>query len=282
MNMKTFESTWNHDGINFFMQGWEPNGKKPKAVVGLIHGIGEHSGRYAHAGSAMTEAGYALVGFDQRGHGRSSGARGHYPSFDAMMGDIRQFFVQVGHRYPETKQFLYGHSLGGLLGLAYSLQHSDGLNGAIVTSPGLRTALQEQKMKLALVNTLGSLLPTLTLPSGLDASAISRDPQVIEKYLYDPLTHEKASLGFGKSALQAIDFCFSYGTNFPIPLLLMHGTGDRLAYLSGSEDFANLAKTSNPDVSLKVWDGLYHELHNEPEQAEVFKTEIEWLDMHIK
>lgn len=280
--MKTFESTWSHDGINFFMQGWEPDGKKPKAVVGLLHGIGEHSGRYVHVGSAMTEAGYVLVSFDLRGHGKSSGARGHFPSLNAVMQDIRQFFVQITTRYPETPQFLYGHSLGGLLALAYTMQHSAGLKGVIVTGAALRSALQEQKGKVALVNLLGSLLPAITLPSGLDANTLSRDPNVVMNYNNDSLTHERVSLGLGRASLTAIDFCFAHATEFSVPLLIMHGSADKLTYPSGSEDFASLAKTSNPDVSLKVWDGLYHEIHNEPEQAEVFKTEIEWLDRHLK
>ncbi len=280
--MKTFESTWSHDGINFFMQGWEPDGKKPKAVVGLLHGIGEHSGRYVHVGSAMTEAGYVLVSFDLRGHGKSSGARGHFPSLNAVMQDIRQFFVQITTRYPETPQFLYGHSLGGLLALAYTMQHSAGLKGVIVTGAALRSALQEQKGKVALVNLLGSLLPAITLPSGLDANTLSRDPNVVMNYNNDSLTHERVSLGLGRASLTAIDFCFAHATEFSVPLLIMHGSADKLTYPSGSEDFASLAKTLNPDVSLKVWDGLYHEIHNEPEQAEVFKTEIEWLDRHLK
>jgi acylglycerol lipase len=280
--MKTFSTSWERDGITFFMQGWEPGGKIPKAVVGLVHGIGEHSGRYAHVGAALTEAGYALVSFDLRGHGKSGGARGHFPSLDAVMQDIRQFLVQVAQRYPEIPQFIYGHSLGGLLALAYSIQFSAGLNGVIVSAPALRSALQAQKAKIAIVNILGSLLPALTLNSGLDVSTTSRDVDVVKKYNDDPLTHDKASLGFGKSALQAIDLCFARAGEFSLPLLVMHGTADILNYPSGSVDFAKLAKESNPDVTLKLWDGLYHELHNEPEKAEVFTFVIEWLDAHLK
>jgi alpha-beta hydrolase superfamily lysophospholipase len=280
--MKTFESHWERDGITFFMQGWEPGEEIPKAVVGLVHGIGEHSGRYAHVGTALTEAGYALVSFDLRGHGKSGGGRGHFPSFDAVVQDIRQFFVQISRRYPEVPYFLYGHSLGGLLALAYSIQFSAGLKGVIVSAPALRSALQEQKAKIAIVNILGSLFPTLTLNSGLDASTTSRDLEVVKKYNDDPLTHDKASLGFGKSALQAIDLCVARARDFSPPLLLMHGTADKLNYPSGTEDFAKLAKESNPDVTLKLWDGLYHELHNEPEKNEVFTFVIAWLDAHLK
>jgi len=281
--MRIFEANWQgKDGIKFLIQGWEPQLAKPKAVIVLIHGLGEHTGRYTHVGKALTDAGYALTGFDLRGHGKSGGARGHSPSLDAFMQDIRQFFQQVTQRYPETPQFLYGHSLGGLLSLAYALQYSAGLKGVIVTGAGLRSPLQEQKGKIAMVNMLGSLLPVLTVPSGLDATTISRDAEVVQKYVNDPLVHDKSSLGLGKSALSAIDLCFARAKEFPLPLLMMHGTADKLTYPSGSEDFARLAREAGGDVTLKLWDGLYHEIHNEPEKAEVFQTMIAWLGWHLR
>ena len=281
--MRIFDSNWQgKDGIKFFIQGWEPQLAKPKAVIALIHGVGEHIGRYAHVGKALTDAGYALIGFDLRGHGKSEGVRGHIPSLDAVMQDIRQFFQQVTQRYPETPQFLYGHSLGGLFSLAYAFQYSAGLKGVMVTGAALRSSLQEQKLKVAMVNILGSLLPALTLPGGLDATTISRDQEVVQKYVNDPLVHDKTSLGLGKSALNAIDLCFTRAKEFSLPLLMMHGTADKLTYPSGSEDFAKLAREAGGDVTLKLWDGLYHEIHNEPEKVEVFQTMIAWLDGHLK
>ena len=281
--MITFESKWegNH-GISFYIRGWEPNNKRPKAVLALIHGLGEHTGRYLHVGKTMTEAGYALVGFDLRGHGKSGGARGHFPSLAAVMQDIRQFFKFLVQRYPDIPHFLYGHSLGGLLSLSYALQYKTGLNGVIVTGAALRSPLQEQKGKIAMVNALGSILPAVILPSGLDATTISRDADVVKKYVNDPLVHDKSSLGLGKTALKAIDLCFARAKEFSFPLLIMHGAADQLTFPSGSEDFARLASENNKDVTLKLWDGLYHEVHNEPEKAEVFKVMIEWLDKHLE
>ena len=281
--MKITDTTWEgRDGIKFFSRAWEPNYAKPKASIALIHGLGEHIGRYAHVGDALTDAGYALIGFDLRGHGNSSGARGHFPSLAAALQDIRQFFEQVTRRYPETPQFIYGLSLGGLLTLAYVLQYSAGLKGAIVTGVGLRSPLLEQKAKVAMANVLGSLLPSLTIPTGLDPSTISRDPEVVKKYINDPLVHDKASLGLGKATLQAIDLCFARAKEFHLPLLIMHGTQDKLTYPNGSEDFAKLAQEAGGDITLKLWDGLYHEIHNEPEKAEVFRVMVEWLDRHLK
>jgi len=247
-----------------------------------VHGLGEHTGRYLHVGKILTDAGYALVGFDLRGHGKSGGPRGHFPSLNAVMQDIRQFSKFLVQRYPDIPHFLYGHSLGGLLSLAYALQYPAGLNGVIVTGAALRSSLQEQKNKIAMVNLLGSLLPKITVPSGLDATTISCDADVVQKYINDPLVHDKTSLGLGKSSLNAIDLCFAHAKEFAPPLLIMHGTDDKLTYPSGSEDFAKLATETNKDVTLKLWDGLYHEIHNEPEKAEVFKVMIEWIEKHLK
>lgn len=280
--MITFESKWKgNNGVTFYIRGWEPNNKRPKALLALIHGLGDHTGRYIHVGKTMTDTGYAFVGFDLRGHGRSGGARGHFPTLNAVMQDIRQFFKFLVQRYPDLPHFLYGHSLGGLLSLAYALQYPAGLNGVIVTGAGLRSPLQEQKGKVAMVNILGSLLPAITVPSGLDTTTISRDADVVKKYVNDPLVHDKTSLGLGKSAIQAIDFCFAHAKEFKPPLLMMHGAADKLTYPSGSEDFARLASENNKDVTLKLWDGLYHEIHNEPEKAEVFKVMIEWLEKRL-
>lgn len=280
--MKTFESKWEaKDGTTFFIQGWEPDQGQPKAFLTLIHGLGDHSSRFTHVGKVLTEAGYALVGFDLRGHGKSGGGRGHTPSLDAYMQDIRQILVLMESHYPNIPHFLYGHSLGGLLTLAYTIQYGAGLKGAIVTGTPLRSSLQEQKAKVAMVRLLGSLLPGVTIPSGLEPVTISRDADVVQKYINDPLVHTSASLGFGKAALDAIDFCFARAKDFPVPLLMMHGKGDKIAYFSGSEDFARLVTEAGGDVTLKVWDGLYHEVHNEPEKAEVFRLMIEWLDKHL-
>jgi len=280
--VKSFETKMDgQDGIAFYVQGWEPDHGKPRASIALIHGLGEHTSRYTHVGKVMTEAGYALAGFDLRGHGKSGGPRGHTSSLDAYMQDIRQFLELLRQRYPDIPHFLYGHSLGGLLTLTYAIQHGAGLKGVMVTSSALRSPLQKQKAKVAMAKILGSLLPAVTLPSGLDPMAISHDPDVVQKYIRDPLVHSSTSLGFGKAALKAVDLCFTRAKEFPAPLLMMHGTGDRIAYSSGSEEFAKLVGSAGGDVTLKLWDELYHEVHNEPEKAEVFRFMIEWLDRHL-
>jgi len=280
--MKTFESKWDgNDGIMFFTQGWEPD-TDPKALIALVHGLGEHTGRYAHVGKVMTDAGYAMVGFDLRGHGKSGGARGHFPSLSTVMQDIKEFLVFLAQRYPELPQFLYGHSLGGLLVLTFALKDNAGVKGVIATGPGLRSPIHDQKLKVAMAKLLGSLVPSIQLSSDLEVTALSRDQNVVKAYVNDPLVHDRMSLGFGKAGLDATDQVFNHAAEFPVPLLIMHSKIDKITYSSGSEDFARLVAEAGNDVTLKLWEGLYHELHNEPEKAEVFAFMAEWLDKHLE
>lgn len=279
--MKTFEAKLHsRDGIDFFVRGWEPD-VKPKAVVALIHGHGEHVGRYEHVAKAMTDAGYIFAGFDLRGHGKSGGLRGHFPSLDTAFQDIKQFLIFLTQRYPSLPQFIYGHSLGGLLVLTYALQHKTGLKGVIATGAGLRSQVHDQKMKVTLAKVMGSIAPTVLIPTGLDNTVLSHDPQVLDAYVKDPLVHDRISLAFGKAGLQATDYAWAHAEEFPVPLLIMHGTADRNTYSHGSSDFAKLASKKNPDVTLKLWDGMYHEVHNEPEKAQVIQFMIDWLDRHL-
>ena len=278
--MKTFEWKWkSFDGLDMFAQGWVPE-KDPKAVVCLVHGVGEHIGRYAHVGAAFAAAGYALLGFDLRGHGKSGGPRGHAPSLDAFFKDIEDFVRAAETRYPSAPRFLYGHSLGGLLSLSYAVTHKVNARGMIVSSPGLATAIQEQKMKVMLAKVLGSLAPTITLPSGLVTAHISRDPQVVETYVKDPLVHDKITTGFGRAGLQAIDIAFTHAAQLAVPLLLVYCSEDQIAFPRGSEEFARLAPKEL--VTLKRYEGLYHEPHNEPEKAQVLKDYVQWLDAQVR
>jgi alpha-beta hydrolase superfamily lysophospholipase len=276
--MKISEWIWkSFDGLDMYSRGWEPEGQ-PKAVIVLVHGLGEHCARYNHVGAALTEKGYALLGFDLRGHGKSGGPRGHSPSIEAFMQDIDLMFKQADVRYPGIRQFIYGHSLGGALVLNYVLlRRKPALAGAVVTAPALRTALEEQKGKVMLAKVLGALLPSVTLPSGLDANMLSHIPEVVDRYKQDPLVHDRVSFGMGKNLLEMSPWIFEHAGEFNIPLLLMHGTEDKIAFSRGSQEFAEKA---GDKVTLKLWDGLYHEIHNEPEKAEVFKVMLDWLEKH--
>ena len=277
--MKTTEWTWKTtDGLDIFSQSWEPDGR-PKAVVCLLHGLGEHCGRYAHVGKAFADAGFALAGFDLRGHGKSGGPRGHFPSLQVLMDDIQRQCQQLAERFPGAPQFLYGHSLGGAFVLVYATYTRHTLAGVISVAPALRSPVLEQKFKMSMVRILGGILPALTIPTGLDPTSISRDPEVVRAYIEDAFVHDKATLSSGKVTLQVIDWVFSHATEFPVPLLILHGAADRLVYLRGSEELAGWMKGHS---EFKYFDGLHHEIHNEPEQKEVFAFMIDWMNAQLK
>jgi alpha-beta hydrolase superfamily lysophospholipase len=277
--MQHFEYQWDSaDGISFYGQGWLPEGE-PKAAVALVHGLGEHSSRYQHVGEALTRAKYALISFDLRGHGKSSGQRGHLPAFEAFMQDIDHLLAEAAQRFSGKPRFLYGHSLGGILVLNYALRRKPDLAGVVATSAGLRTALERQTAKVAFVKILGSLFPSLGMRSGLDPQTISRDPAVVQAYIHDPLAHDLATPAFGKNMLAAIRWAYAHASEFPVPLLIMHGTADLLAFSHGSQEFAALVPR---DCTLKLWDGLYHETHNDPEKDQVLAYLVGWFDQMLE
>jgi alpha-beta hydrolase superfamily lysophospholipase len=245
--------------------------------VTLVHGLGEHSGRYAHVGASLSDAGYVLSAFDLRGHGRSQGPRGHAPRFESWMQDIDQALQESARAFPDLPMFLYGHSLGGVLALNYALRRDPTLQGLVITGPGLRTALQRQTAKLLLVQLLGRLLPSLTLPSGLDPHGLSRNSEVVSAYVEDPLVHDKLSLGAALGLLQSISYAFDHAADLHLPVLLMQGGADTLVFPSGAREFAALVPG---ECTLKLWDGLCHEIHNEPERDQVLATLLSWLDAH--
>ncbi|KXK13411.1 MAG: putative monoacylglycerol lipase [Chloroflexi bacterium OLB14] len=272
--------TWkSKDGLEIFAQIWEPEVVQAKAVACLIHGLGEHSSRYAHVAEAFNKEGIILFSMDLRGHGRSAGARGHINSIEDFMSDIDILFEQAHARYANLPFFLYGHSLGGILVLHYTLLRKPKVKGVIATSAGLRTALEKQFFKVLLVKVLGSLSPTTALPSGLDANGISRDENVVQIYKNDPLVHDMVSLGLGKSMLAVTKWTLANAKNFPLPLLLLHGKKDPIAFVSSSIEFA---EPLGEKCTLVLWNEAYHELHNEPEKDEVLKTMTLWMDARLR
>ncbi len=278
--MKHKEMNWkSRDGLDIFAQMWEPVAVQSRAVVCLVHGLGEHSSRYAHVAGTFVKEGFILFAADLRGHGRSGGPPGHISSIEDFMQDIDVLFEQARSRYPDLPLFLYGHSLGGILVLYYSITRKPKLRGVIATSSGLRTALEDQPMKIFLAKTLGSLISRMTIASGLETKYLSHDEKVVQAYINDPFVHDKASLGFGKIMLGVTQWTLDHAKEFPLPLLMMHGKEDGIAFPSGSIQFAAPLKDQ---CTLVLWEGGYHELHNEPEKDEVLKTIMLWMDARLR
>jgi alpha-beta hydrolase superfamily lysophospholipase len=261
-----------------YSKGWAPEGD-PKAVVCLVHGLGEHIRRYDHVGAGFAAAGYALLGFDQRGHGKSGGPRGHTPAYDALMDDIAASIKQARERYPGIPCFLYGHSLGGNLVLNYSLRRKPELKGVIATSPWLKLAFQPPAVKVGLGRMMNKIAPGFTQASELDTAELSYDPAVVTAYVNDPLVHDKVSARMFVSAYESGLYAFEHAAEFPLPLLLMHGADDRITSAEASRQFG----AAGPKyVTTRIWEKCKHEVHNEAVKGEFIQTMVGWLDVQVK
>jgi alpha-beta hydrolase superfamily lysophospholipase len=258
------------DGATLWLRAWEPDERPPRAAGVLVHGLGEHCGRYAHVGERFARASLALLAFDLRGHGRSSGRRGD-TRFEAALEDVDRRLADA--RATGGPAFLYGHSLGALLVLAYLVRRRPPVLAAIVSAPPLQNALREQRTKRLLSRTLGRILPGLTLSTGLDPAGLSRDPTVVEAYRRDPLVHDRATLGLAEDALAATA-ALEAGAATGVPLLVVHGGADPIAYPEGSR---RLAARIAGGATLVVHEGLRHEPHNEPERERVLDGIVDWL-----
>jgi alpha-beta hydrolase superfamily lysophospholipase len=263
------------DGTTLFTRRWTPDGDV-KGVVGLVHGVCEHSGRWEHVGQHLSKAGYVLSAFDLRGHGQSTGRRGDV-RFGPTLQDLDELLQEERVRMPGRPLFMYGQSLGGLLVLTYGLDRKPSLAGAVVSAPALHTALREQRLKIFLMRLVGGLVPSMTLPAGLDDTLLSRDPVMVQDRRADPLVHDRASAGLALDGLAAIDRVRRDVAEFPAPLSLIHGGADRINYLSGSEEIASKVRG---DCTLRVSEGVFHQPHNDPDRKRILDDIVSWLDDH--
>ncbi len=274
--MKRVEYSWTTtDGVPIFAQSWAPDGPA-RAAVALVHGVGEHSGRYPRLVERLTAAGYALSAFDQRGHGRSGGPRVHARSFETLMDDIDHHIANTRERFSGRPVFLYGHSMAGAEVLYYALRRSPRLAGVIASSPALAPGTPLSPLKIAGGRLLARILPTAVISMEIPWESLSRDAAVVEAAKKDPLFKEGISVRLGARLLDAGEWIRSQG-RFPLPLLLMQGTDDRHVDPKATIAFG---KRLSGDVTLKVWEGSRHELHNELDKDAVIDFVLDWLRRH--
>lgn len=252
---------------------FEAQGESRAAIL-LVHGLGEHAGRYADWAGRFSERGVVLQAFDLPGHGRSEGRWGVVPSPEKVYDTIDSILQEMKEAYPGLPLFLYGHSLGGGIVLNYLIRRKPALTGAIVTSPWVILAEAPAAIKMLLANMAGSLMPGMTQPSGLKTEYLSRDPEVVRAYRNDPLVHGLISAGLYRWMTTAAEETMTRASEINVPLLLAHGRDDMITSPSGSVRVAGSA----PKATLKLWDGGYHELHNDPLKEEHFDFITEWMD----
>ncbi len=264
------------DGIDIYGIDWPI--ANAKAIVCIVHGLGEHIHRYEHAIDYFHKNNIAVIGYDRRGHGRSKGKRGHTISYDAFLDEVDHLLGEAKKRYPSLPVFLYGHSMGGNIVLNFTLDRKPVINGVISTGAHIRLAFQPSSITLALGKMMRNIYPGFSQPNGLDVHLLSRDTKVVEAYKNDPYVHNQVTAITGLSMLEKADVLDHYTAAFPVPLLIMHGGADGITSPGGSKDFAARVRG---DITLKIWDKFYHEIHNEPEQDLVFAEILGWIDGRV-
>jgi alpha-beta hydrolase superfamily lysophospholipase len=267
------------DGLELFIRSWIP--PQYKAVIALAHGFGEHTGRYQHVADFLNANGYAVVGIDHRGHGKSGGKRGHSPSFEMTLDDMELF---IAHAKKVTNDklpfFLYGHSMGGNFVLNTLLRRNPkGIAGAVTTGPLVSLAFKPNAVLVFLGRFLRTIAPMFSQPGGVKTEHLSRDKSVVTAYINDPLVHGTITSAAGMDLLEASEFLDTYAGALPVPTLIMHAGEDFLTSQPRSEAFAQRITSNN--LTYRKWDGLYHEIHNEPEKAQVLGELLTWLDAHV-
>ncbi len=274
-----FEWSWQQEGRKIYAQGWNP--QQTKGVVCIVHGFNEHSSRYEHVAERLCDEGYAVLTYDEFGHGKTEGKRGHAPSYEALLESVKIILHEAEKRFPGVRKFLYGHSMGGGIVLNYLLRHHPHLSGAIASSPWLKLAFDPPPVKMFFGKLVKSIYPAFTESANVDSDALTRDTEEVLKHNTDPYNHNKitASVFFG--VYDAGLWALEHANRLKTPLLLMHGTADKVTSCNASGDFAKHAPLHL--VTFKIWGGFYHELHNEPEpdRTEVVNFIINWLNERV-
>lgn len=267
-----------HDGMELYYQHWQPDGPS-KAIVIIVHGLGEHGGRYMNLVNVLVSQGYAVFAFDNRGHGQSPGQRGYVGCFSEFREDVQAFVNRINRQEnPDGPLFLMGHSLGGLIVLSVVLHGVPGIDGVIISSPALdRGGISAFRMEASKV--MSRIWPTMSVNTGLDVSGISRYPDVVSAYRNDPLTHGKGTPRLATESSQTISWCFEHADQLKIPVLIVHGTSDRITSPRRSREF--FERITNSDKTYIAFDGGYHESHNDIDHEQTSAEILDWLDARV-
>jgi acylglycerol lipase len=277
--MEHEEGTFNgHKGVSLYYQCWLPAGT-PRAVLLVNHGLAEHSGRYINLVNYLVPRGYAIYGFDHRGHGKSPGLRGYVEDFSDFVNDLGIFLSRVRLEYPNTKIFIIAHSVGGTIATVYTLNNQDQFDGLILSGPTLKVGASVSQGLVFLAPLLSLLIPRAGLYT-IDASATSRDKAVVAAYLNDSLVYTgKIRVKLGVEILKTTQTLAPQMSKIHLPIMILHGTEDRLSDPEGSRLLFDRVRSD--DKILKFFPGFFHEIFNEPGCDQVFSEMGKWLDSHL-
>ncbi|MBM4446382.1 MAG: alpha/beta hydrolase [Chloroflexi bacterium] len=267
-----------YEGLTIYYQCWLPD-KSPKAVLLVAHGLAEHSGRYKNLVNYFVPKGYAVYALDYRGHGKSEGIRSYVDRFSDYLADLKTFFNMVRKEYKNAKIFLVGHSMGGTIATAYAIEHQKELAGVITSAALLVASPTVSPALLAIAGVIAALAPKMRL-TVIDASTLSRDKAVVDAYDSDPLVYRgKLPARIGAELAKMWKKLPEQMPEINLPMLIMHGSADQLAAPEGSQLLYERA--GSKDKTLKLYDGFYHEIFNEPEHKRVMADVDVWLAKHV-
>ncbi|MBN1690586.1 MAG: lysophospholipase [Dehalococcoidia bacterium] len=265
------------DNFNLYWRCWLPDGQV-KAVILVAHGLGEHISRYNNLVNKVVPLGYAVYGLDHRGHGKSEGQRVYIDRFQTYLKDLNLLYQMAHKDNPDKKIFLYGHSMGGLIATVYALQYQNDLVGLVISAPALKPGESISPAIIAMARFLSAVTPKLGVQA-LDSTYISKDKSVVEAYDKDPLVYRgKVTARLGSELFSTMKAVDSKLQSIVIPLLILQGSEDKMVNQEGAK--ALFEKAGSKDKTLKIYEGFYHEVHNEPGKDRVFTDMGMWLADH--
>ena len=267
-----------HDGLALYYQAWLPLNPRHRAVLVNLHGLGDHSGLYPSLANYFPPRGIALYAYDMRGNGRSPGQRAYLRSWEEYRGDLRAFLVKVREWEGNVPVFLLGNSLGGLVVLDYALRHPEELAGVIAAAPPLGK-VGVPPFLMALGRVMSRVWPRFSLEVGMDLSGLARDPAVIESVLADPLFHRRGTARLSTEVTTAIARVQAEAARLSVPLLILHGSADRMVPPDGSREF--FSKVCCPDRDMREYSGAYHGLFADLNHQEVLADLAAWVEGRI-
>lgn len=263
--------------LTIYHQAWIPEGDIKGSIL-IVHGLGEHCGRYMNVVNYLVPKGYAIYGFDLTGHGKSGGEREFVKQFDDYTDTLTSYLQMVKAEQTGKPLFLLGHSMGGLISSYYLLDHSSDFRGAVISAPAIMVPDNINQVTIILAKILSKLAPKMGMLQ-LDANDISKDLEVVRVYLEDPLVFNgKTPVRLMAEMLKAMIRVNQEMEKITAPLIIVHGSEDKLANPKASELLYDRA--SSTDKTLKIYEGLYHEVFNEPEREQVLGDVAAWLEAH--
>ena len=265
------------DGLRLYVRRREVANARGEILIS--HGFGEHSGRYGALTDHLVTHNYSVTAYDHRGHGLSDGLPGHVESFSEYDDDLDKLVAAVRSRSESRRLFLIGHSMGGLIALRYLARKSGTLSGAVISAPLIEVAVPVPAHKLMIARVGARMAPRFRLDNEINPADLSRDPEVGRAYAADPLVNRKVSTKWFAEATRAMQEVAERASQITTPLIVMHGSEDRLASVDATRRVFERIPAS--DKELVIYPGFYHELFNEPEKQEVFERVTDWLDRRV-